>query len=108
MSEFGSEIPMSGIQQGWQCPVCKRVYSPSTYMCPWCGGEYSPAVTCGGTGPYTPPVNEWGKTTTAGQGVNQNRSDIYEMYERATGLDLRSGFFNAHGETFECGHTAEE
>ena len=25
--------------QGWQCPVCKRVYSPSTSMCMFCGGN---------------------------------------------------------------------
>ena len=24
-------------QQGWQCPVCKRVYSPTTPMCWYCG-----------------------------------------------------------------------
>jgi len=24
-------------QQGWQCPVCKRVYSPTTPMCLYCG-----------------------------------------------------------------------
>ena len=24
--------------QGWQCPVCKRVYSPTTMMCFYCGG----------------------------------------------------------------------
>mgnify|MGYP003292973869 CR=1 FL=1 len=23
--------------QGWQCPVCKRVYSPNTTMCLYCG-----------------------------------------------------------------------
>ena len=23
--------------QGWQCPICKRVYSPSTPMCLSCG-----------------------------------------------------------------------
>lgn len=27
------------IQQGWQCPVCKRVYSPTTSMCWYCGGD---------------------------------------------------------------------
>lgn len=27
------------IQQGWQCPICKRVYSPSTPCCFTCGGE---------------------------------------------------------------------
>ena len=25
------------VQQGWQCPVCKRVYSPTTPMCLYCG-----------------------------------------------------------------------
>lgn len=24
-------------QQGWQCPICKRVYSPFTQMCLYCG-----------------------------------------------------------------------
>lgn len=24
--------------QGWQCPICKRIYSPTTIMCPFCGG----------------------------------------------------------------------
>lgn len=27
------------IQQGWQCPLCKRVYSPSTPCCFTCGAE---------------------------------------------------------------------
>lgn len=26
-------------QQGWQCPICKRVYSPFTPWCYYCGGE---------------------------------------------------------------------
>lgn len=26
-------------QQGWQCPVCGRVYSPFTPMCYYCRGE---------------------------------------------------------------------
>jgi uncharacterized OB-fold protein len=32
-------IENTGIQQGWQCPVCGRVYSPITPMCYYCGGE---------------------------------------------------------------------
>lgn len=24
-------------RQGWQCPLCKRVYSPDTSMCFYCG-----------------------------------------------------------------------
>lgn len=23
--------------QGWQCPICKRVYSPFVQMCMYCG-----------------------------------------------------------------------
>lgn len=26
-------------EQGWQCPVCKRVYSPTTPMCFYCGND---------------------------------------------------------------------
>ena len=25
------------IPKGWQCPVCKRVYSPSIPVCSYCG-----------------------------------------------------------------------
>ncbi len=25
--------------QGWQCPICGRVYSPMTPICYYCGGE---------------------------------------------------------------------
>lgn len=25
--------------QGWQCPICKRVYSPTTPMCYYCGND---------------------------------------------------------------------
>lgn len=32
------------IPQGWQCPVCKRVYSPSVPSCYCCG-----AITITGT-----------------------------------------------------------
>lgn len=30
-----------GVLQGWQCPICKRVYSPSTPMCYYCGNSSS-------------------------------------------------------------------
>lgn len=23
---------------GWQCPICRRVYSPTTFQCYYCGG----------------------------------------------------------------------
>ncbi len=31
--------------QGWQCPICKRVYSPTTPMCNYCGGEQKTVTT---------------------------------------------------------------
>lgn len=30
-----------GAPQGWQCPICKRVYSPFTPMCYHCGNSPS-------------------------------------------------------------------
>lgn len=33
--------------QGWQCPICKRVYSPTTPMCWYCGGEKKTVVSTG-------------------------------------------------------------
>ena len=38
-----------GAQQGWQCPICKRVYSPSTMMCFYCGGERKTGISTDGT-----------------------------------------------------------
>ena len=32
--------------QGWQCPVCRRVYSPTTPWCYFCGNEtYTTSTT---------------------------------------------------------------
>ena len=33
----------SYITQGWQCPICRRVYSPTTPMCWYCGNESTSA-----------------------------------------------------------------
>lgn len=30
--------PFSSAMQGWECPKCGRVYSPSTPMCMYCPG----------------------------------------------------------------------
>lgn len=38
------------VQQGWQCPICKRVYSPSTMMCYYCGGNTVTSTNASGTG----------------------------------------------------------
>ena len=42
--------------QGWQCPICKRVYSPTTPMCYYCGNgvPYTASRTT-----VTDGVNDW-------------------------------------------------
>lgn len=34
-------------QQGWQCPICKRVYSPFTPCCFTCGAEAKISTSTG-------------------------------------------------------------
>ena len=41
-------IDNNDIPQGWQCPICKRVYSPTTLMCMYCGREEQTIVTSTG------------------------------------------------------------
>lgn len=36
---------MLGAPQGWQCPICKRIYSPTTPMCFYCNGETKTITT---------------------------------------------------------------
>ena len=31
-------------EQGWQCPICKRVYNPRQEMCLYCKGDNTPCV----------------------------------------------------------------
>lgn len=37
------------VPQGWQCPICKRVYSPTTQMCMYCGEEQKTTITTSST-----------------------------------------------------------
>ena len=39
-------------QQGWQCPICKRVYSPFTPCCFNCGAEGITKTSTGTGVPY--------------------------------------------------------
>ena len=49
-------------QQGWQCPICKRVYSPMTPMCWYCGGNVA--------------------TTTSTQVKNNDFKSVIDKYDR--------------------------
>ena len=45
--------PLPMVQQGWECPKCGRVYSPSMVMCTYCPQQ--PVTTTGtGTSETTP------------------------------------------------------
>jgi rubredoxin len=62
------------VQEGWRCPVCGRVFSPSTAECPYCGRQET--VTNTESKPpeyklpetiepgYMPDVHWWGNTQT--------------------------------------------
>ena len=39
------EEQLFSAMQGWQCPICKRVYSPFTHMCMYCGNKEVETIT---------------------------------------------------------------
>ena len=46
------QFSWDGPVKGWQCPCCGRVYSPTTPMCWYCGGNDKNTNTVGtGTNP---------------------------------------------------------
>lgn len=56
------------IQQGWECPKCKRVYAPSTPMCWYCPTPITTSNVPNGT-----PVGVGG---TGVQNININRTPV--------------------------------
>ena len=40
------------VMQGWQCPICKRVYSPFTHICTYCGNREVETITLPNTGGF--------------------------------------------------------
>lgn len=50
--------------QGWQCPICGRVYSPTTPMCWYCNTGTTDTTS---TGTYKV---EWGHIDTKTEGGN--------------------------------------
>lgn len=49
------------MQEGWVCPKCGRVFSPTTSQCPYCGGEEGATVP---VRPWVSPGPWWPQTTT--------------------------------------------
>lgn len=46
------EEKLFSAMQGWQCPICKRVYSPFTQMCLYCGNQETQTTTSSNTGGF--------------------------------------------------------
>lgn len=61
------EYDFSFAPQGWQCPICKRVYSPTYPWCIFCGGETVTTTTT-----TTNPT-----TTTVGTSTQEEWLDKY-------------------------------
>ena len=74
--------------QGWQCPICKRVYSPSTMMCYYCGGD-----TVKSTDPSSTGI-DWRKhqsvTTVVYKPQDDNFTSISTGYATYTAEDMRT------------------
>ena len=54
--------------RGWECPKCRRVYSPTTQMCLFCPASYTTTHTITGGG-GSAGVNITSGVTTGGVGV---------------------------------------
>ena len=39
------EEQLFSVMQGWQCPICKRDYSPFTHKCMYCGNKEVETIT---------------------------------------------------------------
>lgn len=75
-------------QQGWQCPICKRVYSPFTMMCYYCKGDTVTSTGVSGTG------IDWQKHQSVTNAVHKpqdnNFTSISTGYATYTAEDIRT------------------
>lgn len=103
------------VQQGWQCPICKRVYSPFTPCCFNCGGNT--VITTGiipnakdidwkkqstVTTATTIPYMDWQKyptetTTNDTETVDEHKCDTCKYYVSTNGVDRCSGKAACYG-----------
>ena len=68
-------------QQGWQCPICGRVYSPTTMMCLYCGNGEEFVSTTFTTGYKVDYVHK--EDTTKGR-VSDGQSGSDQAYAKST------------------------
>lgn len=80
VSNVTSGFMQTGVQQGWQCPVCKRILSPWTIECP-CRGQGMETYTTTDTeeGYKVVPYKESTTAEFTNKTVVYNSSEIKEV-----------------------------
>lgn len=68
---MGMMIDSGYVPQGWQCPICKRVYSPTTMMCMYCGEEGATKIYTTTSATGTIKVFDWNKEQEDGNDNNK-------------------------------------
>lgn len=58
------EKQLFNVMQGWQCPICKRVYSPFVRMCMYCGNGEVETITLPNNGGLPQEQNDFRNQTT--------------------------------------------
>lgn len=53
------------VARGWQCPICGRVYSPTTHMCFYCGNREVETITLPNTGGVPQEKSNFRNQTTS-------------------------------------------
>ena len=71
-------------REGWQCPVCGRVYSPIITMCYYCGNETTSTTT----------------TTTMREATEEERKGVRD-YIDSISVSPSTFRFNVENETVE-------
>lgn len=82
------------VQQGWQCPICKRVYSPFTMMCYYCGGDTVMSKDSSSSG--IDGQKHQSVTTAVYKPQDNNFTSAYNEYATYTAEDPRTCFTCKH------------
>lgn len=89
------------ISYGWQCPICKRVYSPRQEMCLYCGkNSISSPITS------SKPIHQGGEIS--GDTINycddsytSTRAINTDSIRKINGTELKTTIENSEKEKFE-------
>lgn len=89
--------------EGWRCPVCGRVYSPTTPMCFYCSNQEGTVQTTGTSINDDEWWREYLKKSQTGQPVNDNPSTT-----TATAISNPNSKVTAWNNTITCEQKCED